>query len=293
MSVSVISPLTTFVVDNPIGSGWFSSGYTGTSVDFIPDGSPNDFAPLGVFALPEICVSTGIAPNQEFLIQWFHEGEVVCEERFELFCEPPCGYINQESIVCDPGTGEWIVSLGLQNTSDWTVSEAVISFPSGSPYTAYNETIALGSVAPGTASGIFNFNIGAPAVAGEEICFTVTIHEVSADGLYLSCCSFTHCIILPSCDQSSECICDDAFEAALDAGLECANVNGLTADLFLADLAAFNPNCDLIKWSFGDGTGTGWISPYEVQTHTFPTSGEYVVCVKIYRQQDDGVQCGT
>lgn len=290
IQVLVLSPSTTFTVDNPVGSGWFTTGFTGTDVTFVPDGSPNLFVPLGLSSLPELCIDTDIAPQQQLLIQWMRNGEVECEELIEVFCEPDCGYLYDVQIDCDPATNSWLVSANLQNTADYTVSEAVISFDAGSGLTGYNETIVLGPVSPNTSSGIFSFDIGAPAQPGDIICFNVTIHEVSTDGLYLSCCTFQHCIELPDCGFSVSCECDDSFYDAVAQGINIVDLGSGTYEISLAGLASFNPECDGARWVFGDGTATGLVSPLEVQTHTFDP-GSYLICVKIFRTDADGNVC--
>ncbi|WP_306643370.1 PKD domain-containing protein [Sanyastnella coralliicola] len=288
--VSILSPSTTFTIDNPVGSGWFTSGYTGTDVSFIPDGSPFTEVPLGTFDLPVLCIDTDIAPEQDLLIQWMKDGEVLCEDSISVFCEPDCGYLFDVSIDCDPDTEQWIISSNLQNTSDFTISEAVISFDAGSGLTIYNETVLLGSTPPNTSSGIFSFDIGSPAQPGDTICFNVTIHEVSPDGLYLSCCTFEHCIVLPDCGFVGGCDCDEEFFDAVQSGINVVDLGGGNFEFSLNGAAEFSDECDYARWAFGNGTATGAVSPFDVLAVSYDP-GSYEICVKVYRTADDGTLC--
>jgi PKD repeat protein len=283
------SPLTNFTLNNPPNSGWFAAGYNGTSVSFIPGPLLANAVPFGVFTLPEICVQTQVAPYQVFTIQWMQNGIVLCEDSFEVFCEPDCGYIFDEVIECDVQNNQWIFSGMIKNTADYTVSEAVISFSSSSGLSAYNQTIALGNLPPGGVFGPVSFPIGFPAQAGDEICFTVTLHEVNADGLYLSCCNFVHCITLPECDFTAACLCGEPFTAAVAQGF-IATANSLTVNFSLAAMGAFS-DCDLVRWSFGGTGSTGVVSPFVSVTHTFPGPGNYNICFRVVRTDENGVTC--
>lgn len=290
IAVSVLSPATTFVVDNPIGSGWFTSGYTGTDVSFLPDGSPFTSVPTGLFSLPVICIDTDIAPEQDLLIQWIKDGEVLCEDSISVFCEPDCGYLFDVAVECDPSNSSWIISSNLQNTSDFTISEAVISFEAGSGLTAYNETILLGATLPNTSTGMFSFDIGAPAQPGDTICFNVTIHEVSPDGIYLSCCTFQHCLVLPDCGFTTSCDCDENFFDAVQLGIDAVDLGGGNFQFSLVGAAEFSAECDEARWIFGDGSNSGFVSPLDIQTNSY-APGTYQICVKVYRTADDGTKC--
>ena len=283
------SPSTTFTLNNPPTSGWFASGFDGTSVSLLPGVLLGNAVPFGSFALPEICVDTQVAPYQVFTIQWMQDGLVLCEDTFEVFCEPDCGYIFDEVIECDLENNQWLFSGMIKNTATYTVSEAVISFSSASGLDIYNQTIALGSLAPGDVFGPVSFPIGFPAQAGDEICFTVTLHEVSADGLYLSCCNFVYCFIVPECEFTSACLCGDAFTEAVAQGY-IATASGLTVNFTLAAMGAFS-DCDQVRWSFGGTGSTGVVSPFVSVTHTFPGPGNYNVCFRVVRTDDNGVVC--
>ena len=276
-----------FTVNNPVTSGWTTSGYTGTNVTFLPDAG---FVPLGNAILPDICVETLESPTQEFLIQWMVGGEVVCDELITLTCDPPCGYISEEDIHCN-SDGTWAVQLWVTNTSDFIVSEVVISFPVGSPLSVYGGTYPIGPLAPDATGGPLAFPIGAPAMEGDEVCFTVTLHEINIDGVYLTCCSFEHCIELPACDQTEPCPCDDAFFSLFDPGLQTSPISALTHTFSLAAAGGFDPNCDQASWDFGDGT-SATADATQTVTHTYASEGNYLACVKVIRTMADGTRCG-
>lgn len=284
-----LSNNTSFSINNPAASGWTAQGYTGTSVSFIPGATFGGFAPLGSFTLPEICVETLTAPAQQFTVLWMKDGEVLCESDFSVDCEPPCGYIFDEVIECDEDNGEWIISGFIKNTADYIVAEAVISFSSASGLSAYNQTISLGTLNPGDVFGPFSMVIGSPAQAGDEVCFTVTLHEVNADGLYLNCCNFEHCIVLPDCGFAEPCRCDENFANAVSQGFSQFNM-GWTYTFWPTASYAFNDECDFARWSFQTGS-TGIVMPSDSVTHTFPGPGVYTVCMRIYRVDVNGNQC--
>ena len=291
IAVCVLSPQTTMTVNNPFGSGWTTNGFTGTSASFLPGAVFGNAVPLGVFSIPQICVETNIAPNQEIEIKWMRDGEVVCRDTIETACEPPCGYLLQESIECEPDAGVWNFSALLKNTSGVTMGEAHIHFNDPS-LSAYDQVISLGSLAPDAIFSSINLSIGAPAMPGDSICFTVTLHEISADGVFLTCCNFEHCLLLPDCDFNFPCICDEAFFDAVNQGISCLINPGDPSDITfsLTDIQSFG-ECDLVIWSFADGTSLTDVPANTTVNHLFNTPGTYQVCAKVYRYDDNGVIC--
>lgn len=289
IQVTAITSGVSFTVDNPVGSGWSTAGYTGTDVTFLPTAG---FVPLGDHFIPTLCVESLVSPTQDLLIQWMSGGVAVCEEVVTVTCEPPCGYVSEEVVDCT-ADGTWEVNLWVTNTSDFTVSEVVISFPVGSPLAGYGGALPISPLVPGSTGGPITFNLGAPAQAGDEVCFTVTLHEVNADGVYLTCCSFEHCIELQPCDFSEPCACDDDFFVALDAGFQSSMPGALTQTFTMVMASTFDPDCDIAQWEFGDGTVAIVTNPTAPVTHTFPAAGqEYTVCVKIVRYAANGERCG-
>jgi PKD repeat protein len=290
IGVCVLSPQTTITVNNPIGSGWATSGLTGTSVSFLPGAVFGNAVPLGGFSIPEICVQTNIAPNQQIEIKWMKDGEVICSDTIEVFCEPPCGYLLQESIVCDQA-GFWNFSALLKNTSAITMAEAHIFF-NDPALSAYDQVVPLGGLAPGAIFSSVNLTIGAPAMPGDTICFTVTLHEVNSNGVFLTCCNFEHCIVLPDCGFTTDCHCGDEFTFNVDAGLSCTvNQSATNSIVFNLTNIGFFSDCDQITWLFGDGSLPQQTFGNETILHVFPGPGTYQVCAKVYRTDDAGVLC--
>ncbi|MBI1268214.1 MAG: PKD domain-containing protein [Cryomorphaceae bacterium] len=291
IDLCVLSPQTTFTINNPLGSGWTTNAYTGTSVNLLPTGFSN-FAPLGDFVLPEICIQTSVAPNQLVEVKWIHDGEVVCRDTLSLFCEPDCGYFKNEVIQCNTD-GTWTFNADLVNTAPYSIAEAVITFNPSSGLSSYNQVISLGSLPTGGVFSPINFTIGAPAVPGDEVCFTVTLHEVNADGLYLNCCNFTYCMVLPDCGFVPECVCDESFFAGAALGITCIQGGPLSYGYDFNLTSNIFQDCDLVRWYFPGlaapinlpgGEGVGFV---------FPGPGSYEVCAKIYRTAADGTVCKT
>jgi len=286
IALCMLSPATTLTINNPFGSGWTTAGYTGTEVSFLPDGP--GFVPNGVFSLPQICLQTNAPPSQLLEIKWMKDGEVVCRDTVSLFCEPPCGYIVQESVLCDAGT--WTYQGQITNTSNQVINEAYISFNSPAGLGIYNVTVPLGVLNPGATSAPFNFGLGAPAMPGDTVCFTVTLHNVSSNGTTLECCAFEHCIVLPDCDTQEDCICDETFFEMVDAGFVVTQITSLDY-LFSPTAFSYFGDCDVIVWTWGHSISPGTTyGPGEI-THTFPGRGLYHVCMTVYRTLPDGSQC--
>jgi len=289
IGVNVISPQTTVTVNNPFGSGWTTSGYTNTAFSLIPGLIFGNAVPLGAFTLPEICVFTNTAPAQQIEITWMHDGVIVCRDTIDVFCEPDCGYILDEIIECNPLTGTWTYQGYIKNTANYTVNEAHFTF-TGTGMGAYDIIVPLGSLAPNTIFGPFSIPIGAPAVAGDTVCFNVTLHEVINEE-YHSCCTFYDCIVLPDCGISIDCICNDEFHAAVNLGIHViASATPTTFDFTLFGAGYLN-ECDEVLWRFYDGSPSVIADGNDVITHTFPGPGTYTVCVRVTRIAEDGVVC--
>lgn len=289
VGINVLSPATTVTVNNPFGSGWTTSGYTPTAFSLIPGPIFGNAVPLGAVTLPEICVQTNTAPNQLIEITWMHDGVIVCKDTIEVNCEPDCGYVLNDTIVCDPLTGTWLYQGYIKNTAAYAVQEAHFTFP-GPGMSTYNTIVPLGNLAPGAVFGPFNITIGAPAVAGDTVCFNITLHEV-VDDVYYSCCTFSDCIVLPDCVVDIECACSDEFILAVGAGILCsATTTDVTFD-FSMIAAGFLNECDLVEWRFNDGSLGVVADGNDIVTHTFPGPGTYSVCVRVTRTASNGEVC--
>lgn len=197
IGLCMLTPNTSMTVDNPFGSGWQTTSFGSTMIQLNAMPPLGNTLPLGVFQLPQLCIQTETAPSQLLEIKWLQGDSVLCRDTISLFCEPDCGYINDEIIDC-AAAGGWNFSGSFKNTSGFTMDEAHIIFTSPSGMSAYNQTIALGGLTSGSTYP-FSIPIGAPAVSGDTVCFTVALHEVNDDDEHTNCCNFYHCIVLPDC----------------------------------------------------------------------------------------------
>lgn len=293
IGVNVISPATTLTVNNPFGSGWTTSGFNGTSATFLPGPLFGNTVPTGTFPIPQLCIQTNVAPTQLIEITWNQGEEVVCRDTVEVFCEPPCGYIKNDLAACSPVAGQWLYSGVIHNTSGYTVTHAVFNFFSPGGLGAYDVTVPLGAVLPNTDSPPFSLALGAPAAAGDVVCFTVTLQMQNDDGTSTSCCYFEHCITLPECAIDEEpCACDDEFYLAVAQGITYspASFGIYTYNFQLTAWGAFG-ECDIVKWKWGYLTPITSGPASAGYTHVFPGPGIYEVCVKVARTTPDGTVC--
>jgi PKD repeat protein len=292
IGLNVLSPATTFGIANFPGSGWTTSGYNGISALLNPDPLVSG-VPVGTFSLPTICIQTNTAPWQSVEITWIKDGEVICRDTLQVFCEPPCGYVAQESIECNTQTGEWMYTMTIKNTSSVTVSSAYVEFLTPGGLSFLNQMVTLGAVPPGGFSGPISFTIGSPAQAGDIVCIKVTLHEWDDNELFLFCCDFEHCFELPECEQVEPvCECGPIFTEAVASGFSHSQVSGLTYQFTMNNPELFGP-CDQFRWIWGYNTPQTIVNGIPTATHTFPSPGTYQVCVRVIRTLPDGTVCNS
>jgi PKD repeat protein len=285
IGICVLSPQTTISINNPFGSDWITSSFTSTTIELTYDGATMHM-PLGSFSLPDICIETQEAPNQLIEIKWMSGLNVVCRDTFEVTCEPPCGYIINDSVYCE-GANFWYFEGYIKNTSSSTMGQAYIAFQNPS-LSGYNQTISLGSLPPGGTFGPIFIPLGAPAMAGGTYCIDVTLHEVGDDNEHTDCCTFTHCFTLPDCGQGNPCLCDNKFKMDVEQGFFCSLSDNLVG--MFSPLASFT-NCDNIRWSWDDGSIDLIVPANTSVIHTFPAPGEYKVCMTVIRIDVNGKKC--
>ena len=254
-----------------------------TSVSFIPTDGNLD---LGITALPKICVTTEVAPYQLIEIKWLKDGEIYCTDTISVFCEPSCGYLLDDSVSCVQGN--WQFSSSIKNMSGHGVNLIDITFDDPL-LSGYNQSFSTGVIPPFGIYSPLNFTIGAPAMAGDTICFTVTLHDESEQGNHLSCCTFNYCVVLPACAADLDCLCEPDFYDHVASGITC------TPDVPNPGLYTFQltdhfyfQECDFVIWYFADGSS---VSATGGAAITHPYSSK--VCAKVHRLDDNGVQCGT
>ncbi|MBK7408321.1 MAG: PKD domain-containing protein [Saprospirales bacterium] len=199
VSLCMLSPNTAMTITNPFGSGWFTTSYTPTVIDLDVGPPIGAYIPMGLVTLPQICVETDGAPPQLLEIKWINADSVVCRDTIALECEPPCGYMTDTEVICNPdGTGGFLISGLIKNTSAYIMNDADIIFTSPLGLSAYNTSLVLGALAPGGTQP-FTLTVGNPAQAGDTVCFTAGLHVVNDDAEHLLCCNFHQCFVLPDC----------------------------------------------------------------------------------------------
>lgn len=201
VELCMLSPGTAMTLTNPFGSGWFTDFYSPLYIGLSAIPPMGTSMPLGVVSLPQICIQTNSAPAQLLEIKWMAGDSVECRDTVELGCEPPCGYLLEDEIGCDPATGLWVWTGTIKNTSSYTMGEAHFVFTSPAGMFPYNTTIPLGSLVPGGTQP-FSLTLGPPALPGDQVCFTVSLHALNDNAAHTQCCNFNGCIALPECDPN-------------------------------------------------------------------------------------------
>ncbi|MFT5024837.1 MAG: PKD repeat protein [Glaciecola sp.] len=290
--VCIISPTATLNVTNPFGSGWFTSDLTSTSVSFIPtsDGTTDGTLDLGISTLPEICLSTELAPDQMLQIKWLKDGEIFCLDTIVTSCEPDCGYLFDEILDCD-SDGGWSYEASLKNMTDQFIDGVDITFVDPL-FAAYNQSLSITPVAPLGIYSTIMFNIGVPGSPGDTICFDVTLHDVSEQGNHLTCCTFRHCIVLPLCNLAPDCLCESEFFDHVTNGIVCVqDISNPNLYYFqLADSSYFQ-DCDEVTWSYGDGSPLESVFGPVGVYHDYGSIGFEQICVRVSRVDVNGEKC--
>lgn len=286
IALCLLSPNTTMTINNPFGSGWVTS-YAPTLIELSPAPPLGGSLPAGAFQLPEICIETQQAPYQLLEVKWKQNGKTVCRDTIEMFCEPGCGYLSQEAILCN-ADGSWTYNATLKNTSAFTMGEAHFSINTPAGMSAYDQTISLGALLPGGAFPL-SLSLGPPAVPGDSLCLTVALHELGDDASHTNCCNFSHCFVLPDCPAQEDCLCDPSLSALAGQGFSCL----LDAAAFTGTFAPIGAitGCDVVNWSWGDNSLPEQTTGNNTIAHTFPTAGPYQVCMNVIRTDINGSLC--
>ena len=291
INICMLSTGVTMTMNNPFGSGWFTSSFTPTLIELDVVPPFGNSIPLGVVTLPTICIQSDQAPPQFLEIKWMKDGKVICRDTIELNCEPPCGYISAEAIKCNvDGSGGWTYSGTIHNTSNYTMGEAHIVFTSPAGLGAYDQTIVFGGgLAPGGTQA-FSLPLGPPAMSGDTVCFTVALHALNDDASHAQCCNFHDCIVLPDCIMAANCLCDNSMNDIFLQGIIYTNIQPSSY------IAIFQPrssicSTDEVYWYFTDSNIVEQTSGNDVLNHIFPGPGTYSVCMYVFRTAANGQQC--
>ncbi|MBC6992602.1 PKD domain-containing protein [Neolewinella lacunae] len=249
--------------------------------------------PNGLIRLPRICLDDPSQPVTLVEIKWLQGDGVVCRDTIRLECDPPCGYLKVDTIVCKEEFYVW--AGNIVNTSAFPMGEAHITFPAAQGLSAWDTTIVLtGGLAPGGSFPI-NLFIGAPAGPLDSICFTVTLHQLGEDDeQHLNCCQFKVCIQLPDC-QIEKCSCDNDEELAslVNQGFG-INFTGPAPLSYTFEPVADFTGCDSFTWEVRRLNPTGpWITVGSNvnQAYTFPSAGSYRVRMTVVRTDENGKVC--
>lgn len=150
-------------------------------------------------------------------------------------------------------------SLGVCDSIQWIIDNTYLYYGNG------NDTITHIF----TASGI------------HTICMVATQYDANGNicGIYEKCLE----INVPPC-----CQCDEAFYAQANLGFffSISGYNGT-----FTPYGSFDPNCDQVTWSVQTGTGSTVFATTQGSNpavYTFPTHGNYCVCMTVKRYSPSG-----
>ncbi len=288
INLCLLPPGAGMTINNPFGSGWSTASYTPTMVELDVVPPLGTALPLGVVTLPTICIEHGTNPMQQLEIKWMQGDSILCRDTLNLFCEPDCGYLLDEVVMCND-SGYWNYSGLIVNTSAYTMGQANIVFTSPAGLSGFNQSITFPGGLPSGASYPFNLILDVPAMPGDTVCFTVALHQLNDNNLHINCCNFYDCIVLPECEVEADCVCDDAFKIASLQGIICTILPTPT------HTATFSPegilsSCDQVVWFWSDSPMTDTTYGNASITHTFNGFGTFKLCMLVHR--DDVVNQG-
>jgi PKD repeat protein len=287
VQLCVLTPSATFDIVNPIGSPWDLTGLSDTNamLDYNTVGVTH--IPFGDTDLPTICIANSDTPIVDIEIKWMEGSIVACRDTISLLCEGDCGYISNATLECG-ADGTWVLSGSITNTSDYTMTSAFIDL-GVDILDASDTNIDLGTLEPGETYGPFSIIIDIPNTSLEELCVIITLHSGGHSDVHEECCQFKVILDIPDCGQSVSCDCGPAFENMVELGMTCqVGANDLTYTF--APIGNFG-DCDIVIWNWIKEQTSNMTTGSESITHTFPSYGEYTVCMIITRTQANGKQC--
>jgi PKD repeat protein len=281
ITLCMLTPGTSLTLNNPFGSGWTTTGYTPTVIQLGVAPPLGTHIPLGTVQLPVLCVHTNHAPPQMLEIKWVQNDSILCRDTVPLTCEPPCGYILNDTILCDPATGGWVFQGMIKNTSAYTMALANFVFTSSAGLNAYNQSIPLGNLPPG---GTYPFSIvlGAPAQTGDTVCFTVALHTVNDNNLHLHCCNFNDCIVLPNCNITEACVCNPSFPSSVALGIYHSPIHPPDYSAMFSPIGPLLA-CDKVEWTWSDSPVTNESTGMTAVYHKFQGPGQVNICISVSR----------
>ena len=194
-------------VNNPIGSGWFSTT-SSTTADFTKI-NPGGTTIGATASLPEFCLSgifNALQVPQVVVVSWLGpNGKTVCTDTLRFRCpfpvDIPCAGLVSPSVICNPETGAYTLQFQVLNNSGFTVNQVVLNLvtPSSGSIAPTLFTLSTpllnGQTSPVLTTSIFG------VTAGNQVCFNLTVHQLGANGEQLQCCTNPqrYCVTVPDC----------------------------------------------------------------------------------------------
>lgn len=283
ISLCTINPGTTINVNNTPGSGWVTANLNPNMATLEYSTGP---IPLGNVTLPVVCVDSSAVVYNDIEIKWqtvIIDGYVtLCSDTVKLKCDDECGSFKIVDIECKED-GSYSVELIFYNSSTYTIYSASYLFTDPSiPGGTINFT---GGIPHHGSFGPFNIVIPNTTLPNSTLCMLTTLHNSESDPS-TSCCQFKTTITLPECDNAP-CECDEEFEEQANLGVSTVIAGTTVVFTPLGQLT----DCDKVLWEFlYNNTSQTSIGNASI-THTFPTKGEYKVCITIFRTTPDGKEC--
>jgi len=128
----------------------------------------------------------------------------------------------------------------------------------------------------------YTYNYTAPSTGTFNLSIVQT-NSLSFNGYGIDCISFDCVPCSSECCTNYEAFCD-----RIDAGFKLAFNNPSNCTVGVSPLGL--NECDQVRWSWGDGTTSSGTWNTSV-THTYPSSGIYVVCMMVRETDDNGEVC--
>ncbi len=288
--VCPLDPNSTLTAYTSLGGPWIATSGASNSLQLQPAAG---LLPNGNFSLPRICQEGNISPIFELEIKWMQGDSVVCRDTIEYKCDPDCGYLLEESIVCQDGNFIW--QGMLFNTSNYPMNEAYLVFDPASGLSSYNTNFSFSTPVPPGGSAPISITIGPPAMSGDTICVQVYLHETNDTDNHLNCCDFKAVLVMPACDDigcidpnqiNESTICTAIFEPV--CGCDGVTYSNSCVATFYGGVTSFTPgpceplscDCDSDFFEEVDLLYTAQIIPGS-STVNFQANGAFGVCDSI------------
>ncbi len=283
---NILTSGTTVTLNNALGSGWTTTSLLPNTFTVKPQ---SGHLPLGSFTLPEFCVSNPVLAQNFVVIKWLGNNlqQVKCRDTIEVICENECGYDSIGTISCINGV--YTIQFFVHNTTSQTVYSAAVSFSPNTP--AYNTIYNFpGGLAPGGVYGPLTLTLGAPfgtSLNNLNVCMLTNLHNQPNDPTQV-CCQFKTAFKLPICvNTEPKCECNEEFEKIANLGFNYSVMGNTVTFIPVGPLT----DCDKVIWDFYFDQISHVTYGNQSVTVTFPSKGEYQVCMTIIRTTPSGKEC--